>query len=114
MNETTENFFKALDQWKHTNCAHLLFYRLYYDQLGQPVCYSMEDLPGNYIEITAEQFAQSSPHMRVVDGKLVLPPAPCPPTLVPSDQGTACAVEDVAVVVSDTQPHTKWKLVTYR
>jgi hypothetical protein len=114
MNETTENFFKVLSEWQDTAQPQMLFYRLYHDQLGQPVCYSMEDLPGNYIEITAEQFAQSSPHVRVIDGKLVLPPAPCPPTLVPSYQGTACAVEDVAVIVAEAQPHTKWKLVTYR
>jgi hypothetical protein len=114
MNETTENFFKALSEWQDTSQPQMLFYRLYYDQLGQPICYSMEDLPGNYIEITAEQFAQSSPHLRVVDGKLVLPRVPCSPTLVPSDQGTAWVVEDVAVVVADTQPHTKWKLVTHR
>lgn len=114
MNETTENLFKALTEWQHTALPQVLFYRLYYDHLGQPVCYSMEDLPGNYIEITAEQFAHSNPHVRVVDGKLVLPPAPCPPTLVPGEAGTPCSVTDVAVVVHPTQPHTKWKLVTNR
>ena len=114
MNETTKNFFQAVEQWHQTATDHKIFYRVYHDEHGVPVCYSMEHLPGLYVEITAEQFAHSSPHVRVVDGKLTQPAQPCPPTLVPGTSGVACALDDVSVVVDATQPHVKWKLVTQR
>ena len=34
-----------------------IFWRLYYNDAGEPVCYSMEDQPGNYIDIDPETFA---------------------------------------------------------
>lgn len=114
MNETTKNFLQAIEQWNQPDMAKPVFYRLYHDEHGRPLCYSMENLPGSYVEITAEQFAQSSPHLRVVNGELVQPLRSCPPTLMPSTTGVCCAVDDVTVVVDCEQPHVKWKLVTQR
>lgn len=109
MNETTENFWKA---WAEPVPAPApVFSRLYYDEQGNPVCYSMEDLPGKYIEIDVETYARSSSHVRVVDGKLIhVVPKKYTSKLVPRDIGTPCALQNVAVVVSQDQPHIKWSL----
>lgn len=91
-----------------------VFYRLYYGEDGTPICYSMEVLPHNYIELTAEQYHQSPPNVRVVDGKMVvIRPNSYVKKLVPADHGTACDPRDVCVVVSHDQPHTNWSLKNY-
>ena len=75
-----------------------IFYRLYHDDQGRPLFYSMEDLPGTYIEISQEQYAASSTRVRVMNGKLVPKPWRMCEKLVPSDHGAICHSEDVAVV----------------
>lgn len=107
--QTTENFFQVLQQTTWAEPAPV-FYRLYYNnETGRPLFYSMEDLPGTYIEITAEQFAASSLKVRVKNGELK-PAAPVlPPMLVRSDtHGTPCHPSDVAIVVAEHEPHQKW------
>lgn len=111
MNDTTENFWKA---WAEPVPEPVpVFFRLYYNERGEPVSYSMEDLPGNYIEIDAETYAHSSSRVRVIDGKLVHV-VPKKPTskLKPGCSGTPCLPNNVAVVVSKQHPHTKWSLQT--
>ena len=109
MNETTENFWRALAEPALEPAP--IFFRLYYNERGEPVSYSMDDLPGNYIEIDAETYQRSRSNVRVVDGKLV-PVVYKRPTnkLTPSTAGTPCSVENVSVVVAEDQPHTKWSL----
>jgi hypothetical protein len=89
-----------------------VFFRLYYNNDGSPNCYSMEDLPGNYIDVDAETFATRLQNVRVVNQQLVhIRPKTLVKKLVPSDTGTACDPQDVCVIVADKQPHTKWKIV---
>lgn len=109
MSNTTENFWKAWSEPVPEPAP--VFSRLYYDEQGNPLCYSMEDLPGNYIDIDAETYARSSSRVRVIDGKLihVVPKKPTS-KLVPSKTGTPCAPQDISVVVSEDQSHTKWSL----
>ena len=109
MNETTENFWLALTEPVPEPAP--IFFRLYYNERGEPVSYSMEHLPGNYIEIDAETYQRSRSNVRVVDGKIV-PVIHKRPTskLKPSTAGTACSVENVSVVVAEDQPHIKWSL----
>ena len=91
-----------------------IFYRLYYNEDGLPICYSMEELPHNYIELTAEQYHQSPPNVRVVNGQMVVvKPNTYIKKLVPGNEGTACDPRDVCVVVSNTQSHTNWSLKNY-
>ena len=86
--------------------------RLYYDAEGLPLFYTMQEEPGNYIELDEETFANPPMHVRVVNGKLkVLNSGPIP-KLTPADTGTACAVHDVCVVVDASEPHIKWSLQT--
>jgi hypothetical protein len=88
-----------------------VFYRLYYNDSGQPVCYSMEDLPGNYIDIDAETFGLAPLNVRVVDGRLKYITTRTSDKLVPGNTGTMCHPQSVAVVV--TQHGTPWSKQTY-
>ena len=89
-----------------------VFYRLYYDNNGIPLFYSMEDLPGNYIELTQEQYAQGKSNIRVRDGKIVELTWTTSAKLVPGTTGTACDPRDVAVV-TQKEPATYWSKRTY-
>ena len=109
MNETTENFWLALTEPVPEPAP--IFFRLYYNERGEPVSYSMEDMPGNYIEIDAETYQRSRSNVRVVDGKLVPVVYKRPVSkLKPSTAGTSCSIENVSVVVAENQPHIKWSL----
>ena len=109
MNETTENFWLALTEPVPDSAP--IFFRLYYNECGEPVSYSMEDLPGNYIEIDAETYQRSRSNVRVVDGKLVPVVYKRPVSkLKPSTTGTPCSIDNVSVVVAEDQPHIKWSL----
>ena len=107
MNETTENFWAA---WAIPVVpAKSPFYRLYYDDQGYLLFYSMEDIPGNYIEIDHETFAAGSPRVRVVNGQLRHIKTNVVSKLVPSSQGQACDPRDVAVISNDNNTQY-WKL----
>jgi hypothetical protein len=89
-----------------------VFFRLYHLG-GVPLFYSMEDVPGTYIEIDAETFSRSPMHVRVRDGRLVESIWQTTTRLVPSDTGTACHPDNVAIVVAETEPHQRWSKQTY-
>jgi hypothetical protein len=87
-------------------------YRLYYDDTGSPIIYSMEALSGNYIELEPEIFHQNNMNVRVVNGRLVVKqPVTLVKKLQPAKYGTACDPSDVCIVVDADQPHTKWTIV---
>ena len=88
-----------------------VFYRLYYNNAGEPVCYSMEDQPGNYIDIDAETFGLAPLNVRVVNRMLKYIPTRTSQKIVPGTAGTLCHPQSVAVVV--TQNGTPWSKQTY-
>ena len=110
MSELTEQEFWSILQ-ATTECKPV-FYRLYYNDNGTPIIYSMEELPGNYIDIDQPTYALASFNVRVINGTLTyIKPGITVKKLQPSDQGTACDPSDVCIVVTDDQPNIKWTIV---
>ena len=85
-------------------------YRLYYDDEGFPLFYSMEPLPGNYIVVDRDTYYNGPKHIRVIGEKIVVYKTVFAKKLVPSTTGTRCAVNDVCIVVAEDQPHVAWCL----
>lgn len=98
------------DIWNQSGAkSHNVQYRLYHDVDGNPLFYSMEQLPGNYIEVDRETFISTPKHIKVVDGKIKNLFQPHVTKIVPNvSTGTACSPQDVTVVVPDNQPNIKW------
>jgi hypothetical protein len=106
--ENIENFENFWSSFTWPEPAEV-FYRLYYDSEGWPICYSMENLPHAYIEITKEQFAVADSNVQVVDGKIHhIKSSPGLLKLSPSEIGTPCDPRDICVVTDLTSPHIKW------
>lgn len=106
---TEQEFWQALNNMPE---PQPVFYRLYYDDRGRPLFYSMEDLPGTYIEITHEQYQRRSSHVRVREGCLVDLAWRETEKIVPAESGTPCHPKDVAVVVEST-PNIAWSKQIY-
>ena len=106
---TDEEFWLILQAIPEPNP---IFYRLYYNNTGSPIIYTMEDLPGNYIEVDQSTYISTPFNVKVVDGNLVyIKPVITVKKLQPSMDGTACNPQDVCIVVNVDQPHTKWTTV---
>ena len=87
-------------------------WRLYYNDAGEPITYSMEDLPGTYIEVDAETYARTPMNVRVQAGRLIELKSAVR-RLAPTDTGTPCYPDNVAIVVANTEPHQRWSMKTY-
>ena len=107
--ETTDNF---LEFWKNFQWPEpkAVSYRLYHDQQGEPLLYTMEHLPGDYIEVDQATYIKGSFGVRVINGALtVLPSQPMVKKLRSGvADGTPCDPRDICVVVSDHREHTRW------
>ena len=112
MSELTEKeFWSALQS---TPTPAPVFYRLYYNDDGTPIIYSMEELSGNYIEVDQQTYVLAPFNVRVSDGKLVyIKPVVTVKKLQPNNtEGTACDPSDVCIVVNEDQPNQKWTIAT--
>lgn len=88
-----------------------IFYRAYYNSEGWVECYSMEDLPGNYIDIDQNTYVLA-PYAQVVNGKLtIVKKSDTVKKLVPGTLGTPCDSRDICVVTS-AKENIKWSLKT--
>jgi hypothetical protein len=111
MNETTENFLKVMAEFKWPE-SKPVFYRLYYNDDGSPQCYSMEELPGKYVEVDREAYIRHAWNIKVIDQIIhTIPQSVVVQKLQPCEtQGTACDPKDVCVIVDTDKPHVKWNL----
>jgi len=77
-------------------------FRLYYDDKGSVVCYTCEQLEGNFIIVDPLTFAEARYDVKVVDGKISrIVEGSYVSKLVPSTTGIACASEDISVIVEE-------------
>jgi hypothetical protein len=108
---TFEEFFQILRDMPQ---PQPVFYRLYHDEAGHPLFYTMEDLPGSYIEVDQPTYIRSSLMVRVVDGRLIdIQPRTTTAKLAPADQGQCCDPRDVCVIVPSEKDHTRWTVKEY-
>lgn len=87
-------------------------WRLYYNTAGEPINYSMEELPGTYIEVDAETYARAPMNVRVQAGRLIELKSAVR-KLAPAESGTPCYPSNVAIVVPKTEPHQRWIMKTH-
>jgi hypothetical protein len=113
-NETTENFWAVWNTFEWPEPKPVT-YRLYYNEDGSPKCYTMDDLPGKYIEVDRETYINHTWNVRVEDGKLrILPITKTVNKLQPSlEDGVSCDPRDICVVINPNQDHIKWSMNTY-
>jgi hypothetical protein len=111
-NKTTENFWQIMSTFEWPE-PKPVFFRLYHNVDGTPVAYSMEELPHLYVEVEPAVYHQANMNVQVVNGQLIFKQLNALVNkLQPADHGTPCHPEDICVVVSLDQPHTKWTIVT--
>lgn len=109
MNDTTKNFWEV---WNNLEpyVAPVIFWRLYHDDQGRPLFYSQEDLPGNYINVTPEQYQLADMRVKVVQGELKKLNTNPVRKLVPAESGTPCHSQDVSVVDAHIKNPQHWKI----
>lgn len=87
-------------------------YRLYYNDIGSVICYTTEDLEGDYIVIDKLAYITARHDVRVVDNKLIrMTTGSHILKLIPSDSGTPCNKDNVLVI--DTTDPVYWDLTVY-
>jgi hypothetical protein len=110
---TTQNFWTALSEFQWPEPAPVT-YRLYHDDRGHPLFYSMEQLPGTYIEVDQATYVRASYQVRIQDGRMMVlePRIQVSKLARHSEHGVPCDHRDVCVVVAPDRPHQKWKKIT--
>jgi hypothetical protein len=111
--ESTDNFFAAFDLLACEPAPEPVVFKLYYNDLGYPVTYTTENLPGQYIEITGAEYHLSNMNVRVKNNKIVEVAVINSKKLTPDVVGTSCSIDDICIVVPSTQLNRKWKLKNY-
>lgn len=104
---SNDTLTEALGLWQPPDPVALRF-RLYHDAQGRPLRYSMQDEPGDFIEITQDQYHRASSKVRVCNGQLISTTDPTIRKLRPSTTGQSCSAKDICVV-TDQAPVTHWR-----
>jgi hypothetical protein len=99
--ETTDNFWQVWNSFVWPEPTPIT-YRCYYLDNGDVDFYTMEDLPGNYIEVDQQSYVLAIKPARVVEGRLIIiKPKKTVQKLLPADHGTLCHRDDVSIVVAN-------------
>lgn len=109
MDESERNLLEGLAMVKWPD-PPAQFYRLYYQEDGTPVCYSMEEWPHQYIEVDRDTFWLGDMNVKVIDGAIRYIKIANAEKLSPNGQGTPCHSLNVAIVVSEDQPNIRWSI----
>lgn len=90
-------------------------FRLYYDEQGSVVCYTCENLEGNYIVIDKDVYLECRPDLKIVDGKIATKSTNVVTKLIKSNKGVRTASEDINIVVDEDYKGktNNWELKIY-
>jgi hypothetical protein len=89
-----------------------VFWRLYYNQAGEPITYSMEHMSGTYIDVDPETYSRAPFNVRIENGQLIELKSAVR-RLAPAESGTPCYPSNVAIVVPETELHQRWIMKTH-
>ena len=106
---TEQEFFDAL---RAMPFPEPVMYRLYHDDAGHLLFYSMEDLPGLWVEIDQEFYARSPHRVRVIDGRVHELEWRQSVKIRPNQTGTPCHPEDVTIIYNDSNAQ-RWAMTAY-
>lgn len=77
-------------------------FRLYYDDNGNVICYTCDELEGNYLIIDHDTFSQCRHDIKIIDGEIInLSSATYISKLVLDSNGISCAKEDITIIVDN-------------
>jgi len=104
------NFWKIKDKFHGVQPTTDREYRVYYREDGSVITYTTQDLPGKYIVIEQEIYAQFRQDVVVKDGRLYNPNRTTQfRKLVPSTEGTETLADDITIIGQGQQ----WKVKYY-
>ena len=86
-------------------------FRLYYKKDGTVDFYTCEKLEGSYIVIDAGVFAEASPDIKVIDGRITRNRQKAGvQKYKPSTSGILASVDDISILVTDKSKGRYWEL----
>lgn len=118
MNKTTENFLKALRDYRPPEIKKIVWKLAYNTNNGKPLFVTTEDTDVAYIEITrdeAETYPHQDPRVTVVDGKIhraikKISADEIPNKLaVVSDRNGNIATDDYNMLIITNKGSNRWK-----
>jgi len=77
-------------------------FRLYYDDTGKVLCYTCENLEGNYIVIDGDTYHECRPDVYVINGEIVKKSEMTViRKLKTSTKGITCSIDDVSMIATE-------------
>ena len=100
---TDDDMIEAM-QLFNTIVPRVIEFRAYYNDDGSISTYTTEDIPGQFIVITSDQYAQARPDARVIDGQLVFTHRRSHVSKLTKNKtvGIATSKYDISVISSDS------------
>ena len=108
-----QQFAELFNQTTKQNKPVDLVYKLYYNkETGNTIQYTTDELEGDYIEITKQQYAESRYDSLVIDGVLTsVTEVESWTKIVLDNEGVACRDNNAMIV--DSNSNIRWKVKTY-